>query len=54
MQRLDRTTKDENVMGTHGLGVINDNGERFVNACAAKNIVVGGSVFPQKRIHKAT
>ena len=44
----------EKVMGVHGLGVMNDNGERFVNACAAKNIVVGGSVFPQKRIHKAT
>ena len=24
----------ENVMGVHGLGVMNDNGERFVNACA--------------------
>ena len=23
----------ENVMGVHGLGVMNDNGERFVNAC---------------------
>ena len=44
----------ENVMGVHGLGVMNDNGERFVNACAANNIVIGGSVFPHKRIHKAT
>ena len=39
----------ENVMGVHGLGVMNDNGEWFVNACAAKNIVVGGSVFPHNR-----
>ena len=38
----------------HGLGVMNDNGERFVNACAINNIVVGGSVFAHKRIHKAT
>ena len=42
----------ENVMGVHGLGVMNDNGERFVNACAANNIVIGGSVFPHKKIHK--
>ena len=42
----------ENVMGVRGLGVMNDNhGERFVNACAANNIVIGGSVFPHKRIH---
>ena len=33
---------------------MNDNGERFVNACAANNIVIGGSVFPHKKIHKAT
>ena len=33
----------ENVMGVHGLGVMNENGERFVNACAANNIVIGGS-----------
>ena len=31
----------ENVMGVHGLGVMNDNGERFVNACAINNIVIG-------------
>ena len=41
-------------MGVHGLGVLNDNGERFVNACATNNIVIGGSAFPHKRIHKAT
>ena len=35
----------ENVMRVHGLGVMNDNGERFVNACATNNIVIGGSVF---------
>ena len=44
----------ENVMGVHGLGVMNDNGERFVNACAINNIVIVGSVFTHKRIHKAT
>ena len=44
----------ENVMGMHGLGVMNDNGERFVNACAANSIVIGGSLFHHRRIHKAT
>ena len=44
----------ENVVWVHVLGVMNDNGERFVNACAANNIVIVGSVFPHKRIHKAT
>ena len=42
------------MMGVHGLGVMNDNGERFANACAINNIVIGGSVFKHKRIHKAT
>ena len=44
----------KNKMGVHGLGVMNNNGERFVNACAINNIVIGGSVFTHKRIHKAT
>ncbi len=33
---------------------MNDNGERCVTECAANNIVIGGSVFPYRRIHKAT
>ena len=44
----------ENVMGVHGLGVMNDNREQFANACAINNIMIGGSVFTHKRIHKAT
>ena len=40
----------ENVMGVHGLGVMKDNWERFVNVCAANSIVIEGSVFPHKRI----
>jgi len=42
------------VMGRHGLGTMNENGERFADACALDNMVIGGSVFPHKRIHKAT
>ena len=44
----------EQVMGKHGLGEANDNGERFISFCANNSIVVGGTIFPHKRIHKAT
>ena len=41
-------------MGTHGLGQMNENGERFADLCALNQLVTGGSIFPHKRIHKAT
>ena len=44
----------EEVMGKHGLGEINENGERFADTCALNKIVIGDSIFPHKRIHKAT
>ena len=44
----------EAVMGTHGLGEMNDNGMRFADTCTMNNLVIGGSIFPHKRIHKAT
>nr|KAG5692954.1 hypothetical protein BaRGS_031532 [Batillaria attramentaria] len=44
----------ENTMGTHGLGQMNENGERFADFCALNRLVIGGSIFPHKRIHKAT
>ena len=44
----------ENIMGTHGLGQMNENGERFADLCALNQLVIGGSSFPHKRIHKAT
>ncbi|KAK7113089.1 hypothetical protein V1264_012440 [Littorina saxatilis] len=44
----------ERVMGTHALGVMNENGERFVDLCALNSLVIGGSIFPHKRIHKNT
>ncbi|XP_056017425.1 craniofacial development protein 2-like [Ostrea edulis] len=42
------------VMGTQGLGYINENGERFADLCSLNQLVIGGSIFPHKRIHKAT
>ena len=41
-------------MGTHGLGQMNENGERFAELCALNQLVIGGSIFPHKRNHKAT
>ena len=44
----------ERVMGKHGLGVDNDNGERLIDFCAANDLVIGGTLFPHKNIHKGT
>jgi len=44
----------EDIMGTHELGQINENGERFADLCALNQLVIGGSIFPHKCIHKAT
>lgn len=44
----------EEIMGQQGLGVMNDNGERFADFCATSNLVIGGSFFHHKRIHKVT
>ena len=51
--RMD-STGYEDIMGTHGLGQMNENGERFADQCALNQLVIGGSIFPHKRIHKAT
>ncbi|VDP43548.1 unnamed protein product [Schistosoma margrebowiei] len=44
----------EDIMGRHGLGERNENGKRFANLCAFNKLVIGGTIFPHKRIHKAT
>ena len=41
------------VMGREGLGQINESGELFADFCSFNNIVIGGSLFRHKRIHKA-
>ena len=35
----------EGTMETHGLGQMNENGERFADPCALNQLVIGGSVF---------
>ena len=44
----------EEVMGRQGLGKMNENGEMLADFCAFNNMIIGGSVFPHRRIHKAT
>ena len=40
-------------MGTHGIGEMNENGEMFADLCSFNRLIIGGSVFPHRRIHKA-
>ena len=44
----------EEIMGTHGIGELNENGEMFADLCSFNILIIGGSVFPHRRIHKAT
>ena len=45
-------TGKELIMGTEALGVINENGEKFTDFCTFNDIVIGGSVYQHKDIHK--
>ena len=44
----------EEVMGSHRLDEMNENGEMFADLWASDRLVIGGSVFPHRRSHKAT
>ena len=49
-------TGRERVMGKHGLGsyLMNDNGERMADFCELNGLIVGGTIFQHKDIHKIT
>ena len=47
-------TDRERAIGREGCGIINDNGEKFVNFCLNNNCVIGGTIFQHKEIHKLT
>ena len=42
----------EHVMGRHDLGERNENGQLFVDFCASHNLVIGGTIFPQRTVIK--
>ena len=44
----------EIVMGRHGLGSMNENGQLFADFCLENDLAIGGSLFPHKTKHKAT
>jgi hypothetical protein len=44
----------EEIMGRHGLGARNENGELFVDFCSGYRLAVCGTLFSHKDIHKAT
>ena len=52
LQKSEQTTATncEDVMGKHGCGNVNDNGERLVLISLNNNCVIGGTIFPNKNI----
>ncbi len=44
----------ERIMGTQGLGARNDNGERLCEFCEINGLIITGTLFTHKDIHKAT
>ena len=47
-------TNRELIMGSHGTGEQNENGEFFTEFCIFNDLVIGGTIFPHKEIHKTT
>ena len=41
-------------MGRHGCGNCNENGKLLIDLCGINDLVIGGSLFPHKDIHKLT
>ncbi|VDO82720.1 unnamed protein product [Schistosoma margrebowiei] len=41
-------------MRRQGLGERNENGDKFAHLCAFNKLVIDGTIFPHKRIHKTT
>jgi len=46
------TANREEVMGNHGVGVMNDNGERLCDFCSTNGLVLTGTFFLHKEIYK--
>ncbi|XP_047111838.1 craniofacial development protein 2-like [Schistocerca piceifrons] len=44
----------EHIMGVHGLGIRNVNGEMLIDTCAEHDLVIGGTLFPHRNCHRIT
>ena len=44
----------EDILGIHEIGVLNDKGQRLIDFCQLNDLVIGGSLFQHKDIHKTT
>ncbi|VDP59655.1 unnamed protein product [Schistosoma curassoni] len=44
----------EDIMGRNELEERDENNERFANLCPFNKMIIGGTIFSHKRIHKAT
>ena len=49
-----RISGDNSFVGTHGIGDRNDNGTRLVDLCQRNALVIGGTIFPHKNVHRGT
>ena len=47
-------TGRERVVGRHGTGTMNNIGERMCDQCEFNDLVIGGTIFQHKLIHKLT
>ena len=47
-------TNHPRAMGTQGCGTMNENGERLADFCDMNDLVIGGTLFQHKEIHKIT
>ncbi|XP_071145171.1 craniofacial development protein 2-like [Mytilus edulis] len=47
-------SQHERSMGREGLGIMNENGERLADFCSTNGLVIGGTLFKHKGIHKIT
>ncbi|KAH8339608.1 hypothetical protein KR067_003207 [Drosophila pandora] len=44
----------ESIMGRHGIGTRSDYGDRLIDLCQTFLLVIGGTVFPHREVHKYT
>lgn len=49
-----RIVEEERAVGDEAIGQRNENGELFVSFCEVNNLIIGGSYFKHKNIHKGT